>query len=213
MSFTDIYDKVQTVGPLREYLQLSGPEFVNQISKFKFPPQVHRGCVTPVHIGGTMKLLMSLAVSLLAQSAFALDIDFKSCAVVKVGEARNTILEEGLGSIYELDWDGYADADGDSTSGSISIKGKKVKLSLGQGGWNSENVRIQIKSFTYQSEMSNNEVKGVELEVEEGTAGALYWRIFPDYRIAIVKYTGPGGYKNSHLATLDCSGVTDVRNR
>lgn len=160
-----------------------------------------------------MKLVFALVASVFAQSALALDVNFKSCSVVEVGPARNSILEEGLGSIYELDWDGYADADGDSTSGSISIKGNKVSLSLGQGGWNSESDRIQIKSFKYQSEMSNDEVEGVELEVEEGTAGALYWRIFPDYKMAMVRYTGPGGYKNSHLATIDCSGVRDVRDR
>lgn len=158
-----------------------------------------------------MKSLAALLVLFSFQAAHAADIKWNSCSVVEVGPAGNYVLEEGLGSIYDLDWAGNVNTDGDSTGASVAISEKEIKLSLGQGDWNSKDDKITRKTFTYDSENTSEEAEGQEIAVE-AWGGVITWRIFPDYKVAIVKFTG-SKYKNEHLATVDCKSGGDVRYR
>ena len=154
-----------------------------------------------------MMILMVLATSV-SQAAKNLEL---SCSVVSVGEANNYVLEEGLGSIYDISEEGYVGSDADSTSAVVSIKGKKIELNLGQGSWNSDSVKMKMKTFKYESDSLSEEQEGLEIQVRDDL-GLHVWRIFPRIKIVQINFTG-NEYQNTHLATLDCSGVLDTRLR
>lgn len=155
-------------------------------------------------------LFLTVGILLASSFSYAAKNLNMTCSVVQVGSANNYVLEEGLGSIYDITDDGYADADGDSTGVSILVKNGKVSLRLGQGSWDSSGNKISMKSFQYSSDLSEK-LEGVEITVKDGI-GELIWRAFPSVKIAIVNYM-KSKTEIEHLATIDCSGVKDIRLR
>ncbi len=134
-----------------------------------------------------------------------------NCSVVAVGQANDRFLEEGLGSIYDISENGYAESDSDSTGASIKIKRNSIALQLGQASWDSSSLKIKTRTFNYSIEYSGQSGMGIEVTFRD-TQGTLVWRIFPELNIARINFSGNDD-KGSHLATIDCSGVKDIRFR
>ncbi|HMN67014.1 MAG TPA: hypothetical protein PKC28_00610 [Bdellovibrionales bacterium] len=74
--------------------------------------------------------LLGAALFSMAVSAAPKKLEW-NCSVVSVNEKINSrYLEEGLGSIYDITWDGHADADGDSVEGGVEIDGIQLNWRL-----------------------------------------------------------------------------------
>lgn len=155
-----------------------------------------------------MKALFILLGLISTQALAEEKLNWDSCSVVEVTSENNHLLEEGLGSIYDIDEDGNVNVDGDSTGASVKIDGKNVEIDLGQGGWSTPSSKITVTT----EEVQNDDVeKVINLTIDD--SGEIYKvRLLTQKQIGFVhNKTKKGTFKR--WAMFDCSGVTDPRSR
>lgn len=121
---------------------------------------------------------------------------------------NNSLLEEGLGSIYDMTDEGYSDSDSDSEGAYVFISGRKTEVRLGQGGWSSQNY--EMNSVVEMRDTGGEAI--IELEIKDQDDTFLF-KLFTQKKIGRVSYKKGRSRNFDHLATSDCSGVKDLRDR
>jgi len=155
-----------------------------------------------------MKALIILLSLIGTQALAAEKLNWDSCSVVEVTSENDHLLEEGLGSIYDIDEDGNSNADGDSTGASVSIDGKFIEVSLGQGGWSTPNDKITVTTEEVENDITE---KVINLTIDDD--GQIYKvRLLTQKKIGFIHNKNKRGHF-TRWAMFDCSGVDDPRNR
>lgn len=126
-----------------------------------------------------------------------------SCNVVWVDDELNaSTLEEGLGSIYDVDDDGFPEADGDATSVDIS---SEREITIGHHGFSEADgdviaVEDADDYLTYVIRpKGNDEVFSVRIFRHANDAGIA--------GIGVVIYQNTASARDEQLAVLDCRGI------
>lgn len=107
--------------------------------------------------------------------------------------------------------EGYSDADSDSVGAAVSSSGRKTEVSLGQGGWNSQ--KYEMSSVVEMRDTGGESEEAViKLEIKDQDDTFLF-KLFTQKKVGRVSYKKGRSKNFEHLATFDCSGVKDLRDR
>ncbi len=159
----------------------------------------------------TTLLASLILIGNFAVAANTTNLNWNNCSVVEVTGLNDSLMEEGLGSIYDIDEDGNSMADGDSTGASAVIKGNKIELRLGQGSWSSDEYKMTAKTEAVDNG-GEKEDQAVTVEVKDG-ADTYIFRLLTNKKIGRVSYKPARAKVAELLAIIDCSGVRDLRDR
>ncbi|MGE0762848.1 MAG: hypothetical protein AB7N80_06190 [Bdellovibrionales bacterium] len=161
-----------------------------------------------------MKLDLLLLAALVAQSAGAtspiMPVDPTKiqwdCAVVEVTDVNDHLFEEGLGSIYNItDDDAEPLTDEDSASASLDLASRKRHVSFGQVTWSDKYITGVTTHQTHEEKFV------VSINIKSG--GSQYLVRAYTARKLMKLFTVNSKGVTRLVATADCSGVTDPRNR
>lgn len=156
-------------------------------------------------------VVLVLIGSLSAVAHESVNLNWGDCVVVDVSSVNDHLFEEGLGSIYDMSEEGYSNSDGDSVNAFVLIKDNKIRFRLGQSGWDSQKDKISLKTALSDTTESGKETL-VTLEIKDD-ADVLKAKIFTQRKVGQVYYKGKSDKDFEYLATFDCSGIKDLRER
>jgi len=127
------------------------------------------------------------------------------CVVVRVNESLNAgVLEEGLGSIYDFDEEGYPGADGDSLE--VSVARAEGKARIGQRGFDAADGDL-IEAIDEEPRF-NTDVHFLSTRLRARDDQAVYTvRVFSNSRLGVVLYQDSEAAEKETLAALDCRGT------
>jgi hypothetical protein len=126
-------------------------------------------------------------------SCCAGEVEPLSCDVVGVGVSE---LEEGFGSYYDIDADGYSQVDEDAEAISIDVDVKPY-ASLGHHSFTSEDG----DRITFRAQSGNTPYRTWKIETSHRETYTI--RVFPNQLGVIL-------YGKHRMGELDCRGVLDV---
>ena len=133
-----------------------------------------------------------------------------NCAVVEVTSENDHLFEEGLGSIYDIaDHDGEPNTDEDSATADLDFASRNRQISFGQVTWEESQIE-KVQHFKTHEEKTVFFVtlkKGAEPSEEQ-----FYVRVYLERKLMrLFAQKAKGALRL--VATADCSGLTDPRNR
>lgn len=129
------------------------------------------------------------------------------CDVVWVDEELNGgLLEEGLGSLYDFDDEGFPQSDEDSTSVSVETSGDAVEVRVGQMRWSAEDGD-DVKAIDEGPELNDDTGFQSFAVTPSGSEETYKVRIFTASRLGVVLFQESGSAEPQQLATIDCRGL------
>lgn len=134
------------------------------------------------------------------------------CSVVAVN-GENNFLEEGLGSIYDYDEEGFPEADGDSISvdyrtSSLSKHPSGRILGIGQFSFGLHSDQDAINELDEQPEF-NDETGFLTIEAQQADSNRIFKvRIFSEFMVGLVSYRFADVDACKEEAIDDCAATT-----
>jgi hypothetical protein len=130
------------------------------------------------------------------------------CLVVWVNEDLNgDLFEEGFGSVYDIDEEGYLGMDEDSIDvGVRATDDGGLQAELGQTYYDAEDgARVKQISETPES---NKDIEFESYEIHQADSAEIFTiRVFSDTRLGVVLYRADKDADQQTLARIDCRGL------
>jgi len=160
-----------------------------------------------------MRIILFFLFSFNAFAGTAPDIDWK-CSNVVVRDFFDSF-EEGLGSIYDIsdlnEEIPGPKADQDSTGSSIKISKKTIEIGLGQRSWENSVIEMNVDRTSVDGEDGDiRKITSITFSDEEFK---YMWRLYDEKNVGLFYQSKKGRTNWKHVATIDCSGVRDLRDR
>ena len=134
-----------------------------------------------------------------------------SCDVVDIDHGLNgDLLEESLGSLYDIDEDGYPNADEDATSVNLQIGGRAQAVFLGNYMWTSDDgdtiEEVPREEMEDISQWTENVVEYKVTPTGDASHDGEYsFRIFTESMAGVVRHKNDE--HNTAYAIVDCRDV------
>jgi hypothetical protein len=135
--------------------------------------------------------------------------DTFSCHVIEVFDDNQ--LEEGLGSVYDFDDDGFFGSDGDSVGVSLSTSELSqipsgLILDIGQKSFGLHSSKDVVRRIEQVPPSGVTAIKAWEARAE-GETTTFELRIFEGNQIGFVYFREDGAAQKTRLASIDCRGL------
>jgi hypothetical protein len=137
----------------------------------------------------------------------AVEPESLDCNVVWVDlDLNGDLLEEGLGSQFDVDAEGFPQADSDSTTVRVDIEAGSSSLSIGQHGWSSEDGDA-VDPLSETPEVNDETELRSFVAKRDGDAETYKLRVFTKNELGVVLHKASAKAREEILARVDCRGL------